>query len=1138
LSVALFVAIPASCWGAEAVLPGIAPRPNEKKFQDIIGKMTQEQDEIDRLRMKGDYDKMIEMFRRMRERIVKIGGETHPDAAAVFGGIATVQEMQGKFDDAIESHVESLRIVAKNWGTNNSTVANILGSIGGVHHVRGDYGAALAFYEASLAMNEKVLGAADPAVARSLTRVGRLYHDQGKYGLARPVLERSLAINEKAMGREHLEVASSLNNLATLYQDMGDLAEALSVCQRSVAIREKLLGTNDADFSTSLNNLAGIYLDLGDFAKAFPLYWQSLAIRERLLGPEHPEVATSLNNVASIISEFGEDHVQASLLLRRSLAIREKVFGPEHPNVGYTLNGLALEYQAQRRYVEAVGLFERTKTIFEESFGPEDARIATVLNNLAVLYREQDDYVKALASFERSLSIREKTFGSDHPDVLESLENLALLSASREDWPQSLSVLSRLLKLQRRFLVGQAATLSQGQGLLFAESLLPRSAKLHSLCGEKFGIQPRDLISTGAEQLALDKSLLEELAATEAAVEADPRTATREVRDERQAAEIRLHMLLESQTSAAERDALRGDLQSQLNRLDAKLAKHIDLLSKTIRERNLTLMDVARDLPPRGTLIDFVLYRPFDFAAKQNQWREWRYAAYLTFPLARDSTNVVVERVDLEEAAPINEAVELICRRMGAGQFRAKDLEAALQRVSELVYAPLARHLTNVSHLIVCPDGQLSRVPFEMLLVSGRGEPPRYLVEEKTVSYVGSGREVARLAQPSAMVKTNAPVVMGNPDFDFALPSSSRREEALTNAERSQGRNVRPHPGPLPQERETVRPRLGEAGGIDQGSTGVSPSRMKFLSRSYRGIKFGPLPGSEREARSVAKLLGGETVLRLGKEAREAELKAVVSPRVLHLATHGFFLTDQEFKRTNAGPGLLAASARSRRGNEADRATGLRSPPPHVGGYNDWENPMVRCGIALAGANHATNLMTRSSRREEAQTSNSGSEKHARPHPGPLPQEREKHSPRSAELGHPFGSDATNDQSLLTSAATTLDEEDGLLTGLEASLLNLQGTELVILSACESGAGDVKIGEGVMSLRRAFRIAGAETVLASHWKVDDQATSRLMTEFMRRWRAGEPRAKAWREAQLALLRLEKLSNPYFWAAFTLTGQWR
>jgi CHAT domain-containing protein len=137
---------------------------------------------------------------------------------------------------------------------------------------------------------------------------------------------------------------------------------------------------------------------------------------------------------------------------------------------------------------------------------------------------------------------------------------------------------------------------------------------------------------------------------------------------------------------------------------------------------------------------------------------------------------------------------------------------------------------------------------------------------------------------------------------------------------------------------------------------------------------------------------------------------------------------------------------------------------------------MVRCGIALAGANHAMQI-------------------------------------------------------------TNAIAEDGLLTGLEASLLNLQGTELVILSACDSGTGEVKIGEGMMSLRRAFRIAGAESVLASHWPVNDNATSQLMTEFMRRWRAGEPRAQAWREAQLELLRSKDFSNPYFWSAFTLTGQW-
>jgi CHAT domain-containing protein len=262
---------------------------------------------------------------------------------------------------------------------------------------------------------------------------------------------------------------------------------------------------------------------------------------------------------------------------------------------------------------------------------------------------------------------------------------------------------------------------------------------------------------------------------------------------------------------------------------------------------------------------------------------------------------------------------------------------------------------------------------------------------------------------------------------------------------------------------------------------------------------------ARKQRRERGNLLGSEASA-VGADAQEAELKAVQSPRVLHLATHGFFLSDQEFRETNALGGFAQRSSFALGTTLA--SLGTIGPRWNAAlPQNDWENPLVRCGIALAGANRATNLMSRSSRGDEALT-------------------------KKSEI----------EVSRLTSAATRFEEEDGVLTGLEASLLNLQGTELVILSACQSGAGDVKIGEGLMSLRRAFRIAGAQTVLASHWSVSDRATSQLMTEFIRRWRAGEPRAEAWREAQLSLLRskgaMEDFSNPFFWAAFTLTGQWR
>jgi CHAT domain-containing protein len=268
--------------------------------------------------------------------------------------------------------------------------------------------------------------------------------------------------------------------------------------------------------------------------------------------------------------------------------------------------------------------------------------------------------------------------------------------------------------------------------------------------------------------------------------------------------------------------------------------------------------------------------------------------------------------------------------------------------------------------------------------------------------------------------------VVGNPDFDLNI--------------------------------EPVGPAVQLAAQSNPWSGSLALAQTPRLSRSFQGGSFVPLPKAAEEARFVAATLGSNCVLRLGADARERDLKAVQSPRVLHLATHGFFLSDQEVKRMPSILGGLVGSD-------------LRG----ASSTDDWESPMMRCGIALAGANHAMQ--------------------------------------------------ATNSI------------EDGLLTGQEAALLNLQGTELVILSACDTGTGEVKIGEGVMSLRRAFRIAGAETVLASHWPVSDLATRLLMTEFIRRWRAGEPRAEAWREAQLALLHSKELSSPYFWAAFTLTGKW-
>jgi CHAT domain-containing protein len=116
-------------------------------------------------------------------------------------------------------------------------------------------------------------------------------------------------------------------------------------------------------------------------------------------------------------------------------------------------------------------------------------------------------------------------------------------------------------------------------------------------------------------------------------------------------------------------------------------------------------------------------------------------------------------------------------------------------------------------------------------------------------------------------------------------------------------------------------------------------------------------------------------------------------------------------------------------------------------------------------------------------------------------------------------------------------EDDGVLTALEAAGLNLYGTKLVVLSACETGVGEVNNGEGVYGLRRAFTIAGAESQVMSLWKVSDEGTKDLMVSYYQRLLKNEGRSEALRQVQLEMLRSAKYQHPYFWASFIPSGDW-
>ncbi len=118
------------------------------------------------------------------------------------------------------------------------------------------------------------------------------------------------------------------------------------------------------------------------------------------------------------------------------------------------------------------------------------------------------------------------------------------------------------------------------------------------------------------------------------------------------------------------------------------------------------------------------------------------------------------------------------------------------------------------------------------------------------------------------------------------------------------------------------------------------------------------------------------------------------------------------------------------------------------------------------------------------------------------------------------------------------DGQDGLLTALEVTSLDLIGTQLVVMSACDTGVGEITSGEGVFGLRRAMELAGAESQVLSLWQVSDKATTELMKRFYSALVTGSSRADALRDARLSLAQTSQWSHPYYWGAFILSGDWR
>jgi CHAT domain-containing protein/Tfp pilus assembly protein PilF len=942
----------------------------------------------------GRYQQAIPLAQRALAIREKALGPEHPYTATALNNLAELYQATGVYAKAEPLLKRALAIFEKALGPEDSITAISLGKLAKLYHNMGAYAKAEPLLGRALAITEKALGPDHPDTATSLNGLATLYYMTGAYAKAEPLLKRALAIYEKALGPENLDTATALSNLAALFDETGAYAKAEPLLKRALAIYEKALGPEHPDTATVLSNLALLYRATGAYAKAAPLLERALAIREKTFGPDHPDTAGALNNLASLYYVTGS-YAKAESLFERTLAINEKVLGPEHPNTATALNNLAMLNETIGAYAKAEPLYRRAIAIAEKALGREHPDTARSLNNLAVLYRVTGAYAKAEPLYQRALAMYEKALGREHPDIALSLNNLALLYQATGAYAKAEPLLER----------AQSIDEINTTRLLLSGDETRKRAYLQKRRGNADANASFSLVVTDPRAKALGLTavlqykgrVLDAMADSIALLRRSVDPGDRALFDELALAAQQLSTLtfgglgnLSAQAYRERLDALAGEQERLEGQLSARSAAFRQAVAP------VTLEGVRQGLPVDTVLMEWFRYQPFDPKAKDEKTR-WGAPRYVAYVLRREGEPAAI---NLGAAQDIDKLVSDF--RTALGDHAGTSYKEVAQELFRKLIKPLQSSLSGINRLLLAPDGALNLVPFAALI----DEHGDYVAQRFELTYLTSGRDLLSLAAPAPA--RGRPVVMADPAYG---PSAS---------------------GPPPD---------------------IGAYRSGDLDRS--GLVFTPLAGTAAEAKALQGLLklDAQEVL-TGANATEEKLKGLHGPRILHVATHGFFLSlsDQQ---------VAAAALRS-------VSFGAGTPPVPLG-----ENPLLRSGLALAGAN----------------------------------------------------------------ARRSGDSDDGILTAAEAAQLDLRGTELVVLSACETGLGQVEQGEGVYGLRRALVLAGAQAQLVSLWKVADAQTQALMVDYYQRLLKGEGRSAALREAQQAMIANPATRHPYYWAAFVPIGNW-
>ena len=921
-------------------------------------------------------------------------GREHPETALVLITVAEIERANNRSESAAALFRRALETLRDASGSDRITLAQAWEGLGNTLFDRQDLSGAERCYQQAISVRERVFGKDSPDIVILLGSLAQIYLDQGDLERAELHFKRARNLYETVVGTDNPAAINFLNNYAGFYCVLADYSEAEKLYQQALAIQQKILDSEHPDCVRTIDNLAGLYYQMGDTEKAGRLREEALKIQEKVYGPAHPMVALALSNLGVVFYRKG-DLSKAEALYLRALKIYEEGEFRDHPNAAAVMRNLANVRRNRGDLDGAESLYRRAININRKAYGEIHPDLAATLNGLSSLASLRGNLVEAESLAQQALKIQESVFGLQHPDVLYTLGELASLNLAQGKVQQAIELEGRILEKTEILLRRNLVAGSERQKLAYLSTFANRLGQAATLHTQYAPADPQALNLALTSILRLKGRGLDEIAGTITNLRSRAGSENEEL--------LKQWLALRSQFSAL---ALRGPADADLNgyvarrrEVEERLERTETALSRRSAEFRLQTAPVTSEavqalIPPGTSLIEYLRYLPYDPKTRTNG--SPHYAAYVI-----NSTGAP-HWAELGEATKIDRAIERFCSALH--DKRRTDVRLAARRVDQLVMQPLRELIGDSSRILISPDGQLNLVPFAALADEHR----QWLVTRYSFSYLTSGRDLLRLQ--AECESRDEVIVVADPAFGGDPVAGS-----------AGGRKI------------TLSPRVKkDASNSQVGAAAAKPDQI-----SFNDFIFVSLPGTAREAQMIKEMIPAAKLL-TGPQASKQNLSEIHRPRILHIATHGFFLNDLN---TESGDQRV-------------------------------ENPLLRSGLALAGAN--------------------------------------------------FNKAGTN---------------DGVLTALEAAGLDLLGTKLVVLSACDTGVGEIRNGDGVYGLRRALVLAGSETQIMTLWPVSDSGTQEFMTEYYSRLLQGIGRGEALRQAQLEMIKRPQRRHPFYWAGLIQSGAW-